>query len=965
MKFDDNPSSFLKRHIGPTKRDLSKILNTLNVSSLEELIEETLPKEIKRKETFSLPSPLSEEETLKRAKDLAKKNKVFKSYIGQGYYPCHTPAVIKRNILENPLWYTPYTPYQAELAQGRLEALLNFQTMITDLTGMEISNSSLLDEGTAAAEALSLAKNASENSQALSFFADKNLFPQTLDVIQTRSQSLGWKMEKGHFQEFQGGESFFAALVAYPNSRGEISPIEPFLKKMQSQNIKTIVITDLLSLCLLKPPGEMGADVVVGSSQRFGVPLFFGGPHGAFFATRKKYARQLPGRLVGLSKDRLEARALRLALQTREQHIRRERATSNICTSQALLAVLSGFYAVYHGPKRLKNIALRVHNLTKYLEKILMNFPGHLFNKTFFDTLLWEVGAPEADKIQKAFLKKKINVGRPSPSSLSWTLDETKEEKDLLIIEKVLQSLYPLKNLKNKRKEIFKSKNEFSEKALPFQKELEVKIPENYRRTSSFLNHPVFNSHHTETKLLRYITHLQGKELSLAHSMIPLGSCTMKLNATTELAPLSWPEFADIHPFAPKDQTFGYLKLMEELNQQLCALTGFSRFSFQPNAGSQGEYAGLLAIKRYHESRKESHRNICLIPASAHGTNPASAVIVGFKPVTVNCKKTGEIDGEDLKKKIQVHEKNLAAMMITYPSTHGVFEEGILDICNKVHRGGGLVYLDGANMNAMLGISKPHHLGFDVCHLNLHKTFCIPHGGGGPGAGPVGVSEKLKNFLPGHSQFENSKGAVSSAPYGSAGLLIIPWAYITLMGYQGLKKSGEIAIANANYIAERLKNHYRILFTGGKKNRVAHECIIDCRKFKNTADISVDDIAKRLMDYGFHAPTMSWPVPGTFMIEPTESESLDELDRFCEALIAIREEIAQVEKKETENSLLKNAPHTLADLMKKDWPFHYSKEQAFFPKPWVKANKFWPPVARIENSYGDINLFCSCPPPLT
>ena len=774
LDFTSSQTSFAKRHIGPSEEEIVKILDVLKVPSLEALIEQVLPLGMNRRENFRLPAPLSEQDVLRKVRKLAVKNKVFKSYIGQGYAATHTPGVIQRNILENPIWYTSYTPYQAELAQGRLEALLNFQTMVTDLTGMEIANSSLLDEGTAAAEALTLAKSATDNPQALSFFADQNLLPQTLDVLKTRSQSLGWKMETGDFENFQGGESYFATLTAYPNLAGEIPPIEPFLKKMTSQNIKTIVTADLLSLCLLKSPGEMGADVVVGSSQRFGIPLFFGGPHAAFFATKTEYARLLPGRLVGVSKDRLGDKALRLALQTREQHIRRERATSNICTSQALLAVMAGFYAVYHGPKGLKNMALRVHNLTKSLERILKALPqGRLLNKTFFDTIRWELETSEmADKIQEAFLKAQINVGRPAAKTLLWTLDETTSQKDISVIQKILQSLFVAENSSKKENSFSNtdSKTAGSPQFLEDIKGLDEKIPQNYQRASSFLNHPVFNSYHTETKLLRYITNLQNKELSLAHSMIPLGSCTMKLNGTTELLPLSWAEFAHIHPFVPKEQAQGYLELIEELNGQLCELTGFSRFSFQPNAGSQGEYTGLLIIRQYHESRGETQRDICLIPSSAHGTNPASAVLAGFKIITVSCNKAGEINREDLKRKITLHGKNLAAMMITYPSTHGIFEEGLFEICQEVHTAGGLVYLDGANMNAMLGICKPHHLGFDVCHLNLHKTFCIPHGGGGPGAGPVGVSEKLKSFLPGHSHLEKTKGAISSSPYGSAGL---------------------------------------------------------------------------------------------------------------------------------------------------------------------------------------------------
>ncbi|MCY4512255.1 MAG: aminomethyl-transferring glycine dehydrogenase [Bdellovibrionales bacterium] len=933
---------FIKRHIGSNERELSAILKALQASSLEELTEQIIPEEIYKKASFHFSPPLSETEMLEKAKQMGDKNQIFKSYIGQGYNPCITPGVIARNILGNPAWYTSYTPYQPELAQGRLQALLNFQTMVADLTGMEIANSSLLDEGTAAAEGLALAKNANEqNPQARKFFVDQFVFPQTVQVLKTRAKHFKWELEQGDLESFSGGKDYFAALIQYPNSQGNIANVEPFLKKMADQGIKTVVAADLLSLCLLKPPGEMGADVVVGSSQRFGVPLFFGGPHAAFFATRNKYARLIPGRIVGLSKDRHNQPALRLALQTREQHIRRERATSNICTSQVLLALMAGFYAVYHGPEGLKKIARKVHHFTEELRKILQNFEGEVLTETFFDTLQWKTNS--AEKIYQAFLKNKINLGRPAPDTLSWTLNELTEEKDLQEIFEILKSCAaPASGKTNK---------EASSQKTP------ESIPTVYKRTSPFLTHPVFNSFHSETQMLRYIHQLQKKELSLTHSMIPLGSCTMKLNATAEMLPVTWAIFSHIHPFAPKEQSQGYAQLIQELEKQLCEITGFSAFSFQPNAGSQGEYAGLITIKNYHESRGEGHRNICLIPVSAHGTNPASAHMAGLKTVPLACTKEGSIDQKDLDKKLETYGDSLSSIMITYPSTYGVFEEGIPEICQKVHNKGGRVYLDGANMNALLGLCKPRSLGFDVCHLNLHKTFCIPHGGGGPGAGPVGVSEELKPFLP-----AETSGAVSSAPFGSAGILIISWAYIAMMGYEGLKQSAQVAMAHANYIAEKLKPYYRILFTG-PNNRVAHECIVDFRKFKNAADITVEDVAKRLMDYSFHAPTMSWPVPGTLMIEPTESESKEELDKFCDSLIAIKKELEAASAKDSgKKALLKNAPHTLEDLMNKEWAFPYEKNEAFYPLLWIKERKFWPPVSRVENAFGDINLFCSCPP---
>ncbi len=943
MKATQKPS-FTKRHLGPDKEEQSQILKSLKVSSLDELTQSAIPSEIYGKDTFQLGPPLSEQALLKKAKLLGEKNKLFKNYIGMGYNPSITPGVITRNILENPVWYTSYTPYQSELAQGRLEALLNFQTVIKDLTGMEIANASLLDEGTAAAEALVLTKNVNEQKpKAHKFFVDQYCFPQTLDVLKTRSESLGWEMEVGDFKTFKGGEEYFSVIIQYPNSLGSIEDIQAFLKKMEEQNILSIVITDPLSLTLLTPPGEMGAHVVVGSSQRLGLALFFGGPHAAYFATKEKYVHSMPGRIVGLSKDRHNNPALRLALQVREQHIKRERATSNICTAQVLLAIAASFYAVYHGPKGLKKISSKINDLTKKLYEILSSFEGEIKNSSFFDTIYWELDSEEkAQEIQKLFWKEEINIGRPSLTSLSWTLNETTEEEDLLKIKEILKNQSVVLSNKKTRKEA-------------------IGIPQKLQRMSDYLKHPTFNNYHSETKILRYIHKLQNKELSLTHSMIPLGSCTMKLNSVTEMTALSWPCFSDLHPFAPTDQSQGYRELIKELEQQLCELTGFHSFSFQPNAGSQGEYAGLLAIKTYHQKKNQSHRNICLIPSSAHGTNPASAIMAGLKVVPVACTKEGPIDQEDLQNKLKIYGDKLSCIMITYPSTYGVFEEGITEICSKIHNSGGLVYLDGANMNALLGLCKLRSIGFDVCHLNLHKTFCIPHGGGGPGVGPVGVCEELKDFLPNHWTFkkDSALGAISSSPYGSAGILSISWAYISLMSHEGLKQSAQVAIANANYIAEQLQPFYRVLFKG-KNNRVAHECIVDFRKFKNTAGVTIDDISKRLIDYGFHAPTMSWPVPGTLMIEPTESESKEEMDKFCSALISIKKEIEETEKN-LKFSLLKNAPHTLEDALKEKWPFSYSKEQAFYPLSWIKERKFWPAVSRIENAYGDIHLVCSCP----
>lgn len=969
---------FSSRHIGSRPKELQDILKTLNSSSLDEFITDLLPEEIKKACSFDLPEALSEQELLEKAKSLGDQNKIFKNYIGMGYNPSFTPSVIARNVLENPNWYTSYTPYQPELAQGRLEALLNFQTVIKDLTAMDIANASLLDEATATAEALFLMKNANEKKQeAKKFFVDQHVFPQTLEVLKTRSQALNWEMEVGDFKNFKGSQDYFATIIQYPNSLGSVEDIQSFIEKSHKSDCLSLVISDPLSLLLLKPPGEMGADVVVGSSQRLGVPLFFGGPHAGYIATRNEFVRLLPGRLVGISKDRHGNPALRLALQTREQHIKRERATSNICTAQALLAIISSFYACYHGPQGLKKIATKINDLTKKLYKVLEAFEWSILNSHFFDTITVELGSEEkARQIQKLFWDHEINVARPAPNQLSWSLHELVKLEDVLEIEKILKNQDIVST--TKKASSFSVNKPASEKSFKENSFKAESFKKSLARTSSYLEHPVFNSHHSETQMMRYIKKLEKKELSLTDSMIPLGSCTMKLNASTQMIPVSWPSFKDLHPFAPKEQTQGSLKLIKDLETYLCELTGFKRFSFQGNAGSQGEYAGLLAIKAYHQSQGQSHRNICLIPSSAHGTNPASAVMAGFKVMPLKCTDKGAVDSKDLEQKLKTYGQDVAALMLTYPSTYGIFEEGVQSLCEKIHQAGALVYLDGANMNALLGLCKVASIGFDVCHLNLHKTFCIPHGGGGPGVGPIGVNEKLKDFLPSHwflreelatdsretdsretdSRGKDSRekvGAISSAPYGSAGILSISWAYILMMGHEGLKQSAQVAISNANYIATRLKGHYKILFTNSK-GQVAHECIVDFRKFKNTKSISIDDVVKRLMDYGFHAPTMSWPVHGTLMIEPTESESKQELDYFCDTLIAIKKEMEQEDV-----SILKTAPHTLEDALSDVWPFSYSKQQAFYPLDWVKERKFWPPVSRVENAHGDINLVCSCP----
>ncbi|MEL6488802.1 MAG: aminomethyl-transferring glycine dehydrogenase [Cyanobacteria bacterium J06621_3] len=948
---------FSSRHLGPTEQDIAQMLEVLGFDSIEALIATAVPAEIRSKQPLSVDAALSETEALAKIASIAAQNQVYRSYIGQGYYGCVTPAVIQRNILENPGWYTQYTPYQPEISQGRLEALLNYQTMVTDLTGLEIANASLLDEGTAAAEAMSMSFGVCKNKAAKAakrYWVSASCHPQTIEVIKTRSRPLGIEVVIGDHRSatFDESEPFFGALLQYPATDGSIYDYTSFIEQAHEAGAIVAVAADLLSLTLLKAPGEFGADIAVGNTQRFGVPLGYGGPHAAYFATKQAYARKLPGRLVGLSKDAKGAPALRLALQTREQHIRRDSATSNICTAQVLLAIIASSYAVYHGPTGLKDIATRIQQLTSALADGLKKLGYRLGEAPVFDTLTVETGEQTADVIARA-AEQQINLRLDAGESgklqtLGISVDETTTP------EHVSQLLA-----------IFAGK-----KRAPELRSLTPSpIPSSFQRQSDYLTHPVFNQYHSETELLRYLYSLQKKDLSLADAMIPLGSCTMKLNATAEMIPITWPEFGQIHPFAPLSQTKGYQTLFTQLEDWLANITGFAGISLQPNAGSQGEYTGLLVIRQYHQQRGESHRNICLIPQSAHGTNPASAVMAGMKVVAVKCDDDGNIDVADLSAKAEKHKDNLAALMVTYPSTHGVFEESIKAVCEIVHSHGGQVYMDGANMNAQVGLCSPGDIGADVCHLNLHKTFCIPHGGGGPGVGPIGVAAHLVPFLPGHSLVamgnegddKNAIGAVSAAPWGSASILPISWMYIQMMGPKGLKQASELAILSANYLAKRLEGHYDILYKGGS-GLVAHECIIDLRGFKKTAQVNVDDIAKRLIDYGFHPPTMSWPVAGTIMVEPTESESLSELDRFCDAMIAIREEVRQIESEAiapTDSPLL-HAPHTTADLVD-DWTRPYSRETGVFPTEWTRDRKFWPTVNRIDQAYGDRNLVCTCP----
>ena len=938
---------FQDRHIAPNAEDTAAMLHTVGVSSIDELIEQTVPQKIRLKQPLNLPKAKSEIEYLTSLKQTASLNKVFKSYIGQGYYDTLTPGVILRNVMENPGWYTQYTPYQAEIAQGRLQALLNFQTMVIDLTGMEIANASLLDEGTAAAEAMFMQFSLRKNQQANKYFVSELLFAQTIDILKTRANPYGIELVIGNHQEFTATADFFGAIVQYPAGNGEVFDYADFATTLHDQNIKLTVIADLLSLTLLTPPGEWGADVVVGTSQRFGVPMGFGGPHAAFFATKDEYKRSIPGRIIGVTKDSNNNYALRMALQTREQHIRRDKATSNICTAQALLAIMASFYAVYHGPKGLKLIAERTHGLAVTLAESLAQIGYKVSSKSYFDTIQLELG-DLAGSIHKECIDNNINLNYHN-DQVSIALDETTSYEDVKLLVR-----------------IFSKVKGISADNLTIAEGVSTTIPAELQRQSAYLTHPIFNSHHSEHEMLRYIKSLETKDLSLCHSMIALGSCTMKLNATSEMIPVTWPEFGKVHPFAPTDQVLGYYTVFNELDKWLSEITGFAAMSLQPNAGAQGEYAGLMVIRAYHQDRGDHHRNIALIPASAHGTNPASAAMAGMKIIVVKSLENGNIDVDDLKAKAEEHAANLSCLMVTYPSTHGVFEESIIDICNIIHENGGQVYMDGANMNAQVGLTSPANIGADVCHLNLHKTFCIPHGGGGPGMGPIGVAAHLVKYLPGHAVVdinnEKSIPAVSSAPWGSASILIISHAYIAMMGGEGLTDATKYAILNANYMKARLEQHYPVLYSGSQ-GRCAHEMILDCRGFKNFG-IEVVDIAKRLMDYGFHAPTVSFPVAGTLMVEPTESEPKHELDRFCDALIAIRNEITAVEKGDLDkvDNPLKNAPHTAAVVTANDWNHSYSRQTAAFPLPYVLAYKFWPSVGRVNDSLGDRSLICACPP---
>lgn len=942
---------FADRHIGPRYEEIEQMLEILGYASMEKFIEDVVPADIRSSSPLDLNiggrnidgQGLSEDEALDVLKHLASQNKVFRSYIGMGYYNCHVPPVIQRNILENPGWYTQYTPYQAEISQGRLEALLNFQTMVIDLTGLPIANASLLDEATAAAEAMAMCYASVPQEISRQFFVSETCHPQTIAVLQTRAEPLGIELFMGDHRTVDFDTPILGAIVQYPATDGAIYDFHQFAEKVHAAGGLFVTATDLLVLMLLKPPGEFGADIVIGNSQRFGVPLGFGGPHAAFLSTHDELKRSIPGRIAGVSHDVNEEPAIRLALQTREQHIRREKATSNICTAQVLLAVMAGMYAVYHGPKGLRQIAENVHALTCTLRSELEYLGYKTGDSPSFDTLCVDVGTIGSEQILTSAHEKQINLRKIDSRHVGISLDETTTRTD---IEDLIHV--------------------FSEHSPGNGETKSYEIPVELCRTSTYLTHPVFNSYHSETEMLRYIHRLQGKDLSLVNAMIPLGSCTMKLNATTEMVPVTWQEFGGLHPFVPSEQAQGYHILFDQLESWLAEITGYSGISLQPNAGSQGEYAGLLVIRKYHQSRNDAHRNVCLIPTSAHGTNPASAVMAGMQVVVIKCDSEGNIDILDLKEKAEEYSDTLAAAMITYPSTHGVFEEKIREICDSVHEHDGQVYMDGANLNALVGLSRPADLGADVCHLNLHKTFCIPHGGGGPGMGPIGVKAHLIDFLPNHPIVtvggKEGIGPVSAAPWGSPGILPISWSYVAMMGSEGLKSATEVAILNANYIAKQLEPYYPVLYTG-KNGLVAHECIIDLRDFKKTAGIDVTDIAKRLMDYGFHAPTVSWPVTGTMMIEPTESESKTEIDRFCSALISIREEIAEIEQGnvDEEDNVLKNAPHTVQVVTQTNWNHTYTREKAAFPKPWVHQTKFWPPVARINEVHGDRNLVCSCP----
>ena len=926
---------FVDRHVGPNQEELSQMLHTIGVGSIEELIDLSIPKSIQSKEKLNVGNGISEKELIEKLKSIAEKNTIMKTYIGMGYYNCITPPVIQRNILENPGWYTQYTPYQAEISQGRLEALINFQTMVCDLTALPIANASLLDEATAAAEAMTMTYRMSKDRNI--FLVSKHCHPQTINVLKTRSEPLGITVQLCDDDDFIFNQNVFGSILQYPDTNGSVNNFQKITNAAHKESAYVIIATDLMSLALLKPPGELGADVALGSSQRFGVPMGYGGPHAAFFAVKENFKRFLPGRLIGVSVDSEGNQAYRMSLQTREQHIRREKATSNICTAQVLLAIMSGMYAVYHGPKRIKEIARTIHQHTCDLATSLSKAGYEILNDTFFDTIRF-LGP---DKTKEKLLKHNINIREFSDGSLGISIDETVMKKDISHLLSILNVSHELNNIST--------------------------LPSDLRRETSFLSHPVFNSYHSETEMLRYIHRLETKDLSLNTSMIPLGSCTMKLNATTEMIGVTWPEFASIHPFVPVNQAKGYKHLFDDLSNWLGDITGLPGVSLQPNSGAQGEYAGLMVIRAFHLSQGDSNRNVCLIPESAHGTNPASAIMCGMEVIVVKCDSKGNIDIEDLKNKAQKHQNNLAALMITYPSTHGVFESTVQKICKIIHDYKGQVYMDGANLNAMVGVSRVSDIGVDVCHINLHKTFAIPHGGGGPGMGPICAAKHLTSFLPTHNVIpcntsSNAISAVSATPWGSAGVLPISWSYMALLGNEGMKKSTSIAILNANYMAKLLEDHFPILYRG-ENGFNAHEFIIDLRPIRKESGITDEDIAKRLMDYGFHAPTMSWPVPGTLMIEPTESESKNELDRFCSAMISIKKEINDVieGKSDAKNNMLKNSPHTMETITKETWDHPYTREDAVFPAPWLREYKYWPTVGRIENAIGDRNLICTCP----
>jgi glycine dehydrogenase len=944
----DNSDHFVRRHIGPRPEEGRKMLEALGLAGMDALIDKTVPSSIRMSGPLKIGQAHSEYAVLRQMRELASQNMIFRSFIGMGYHDCITPAVIQRNVLENPGWYTQYTPYQSEISQGRLEVLLNFQTVVADLTGLEIANASLLDEGTAAAEAMNMSHNLCK-TDAKVFFVSEGCHPQTIAVVKTRAEARGIEVAIGNHETFEFSEAVFGALVQYPASDGAIHDYANFVQRAHHAGALVTVATDLLALTLLRPPGEFGADIAVGNSQRFGVPMGYGGPHAAFFATRDDFKRQMPGRIVGVSKDAAGKQAYRLAMQTREQHIRRDRATSNICTAQVLPAIMAAMYAVYHGPDGLKDIAQRVHLLTCAFRAGLKRIGCNAGPDLFFDTLRVDCDAVQASEIMARAATRGINLRRLSETALGISLSETTTVDDLMD----LISLFSIQD------------------AIPFRFEELIEsvssvYPEPLARQRPYLTHPVFHRYRSETEFLRYMHRLENKDLALNTSMIPLGSCTMKLNAAAEMLPITWREFSGIHPFVPLEQVRGYHTLIRQLQDWLAEITGLAAVSLQPNAGSQGEFSGLLVIRKYHESHGQGNRDVCLIPESAHGTNPASAVMAGLKVVAVACDENGDIDVADLRRKAEQRKDRLAALMVTYPSTHGVFEESIKEICGIIHACGGQVYMDGANLNAQVGICRPAEIGADVCHLNLHKTFCIPHGGGGPGIGPIAVAAHLAEFLPGHPLVptggSDAIGSVSSAPWGSASILPISWAYIRLMGAEALREAACYAILNANYIAKKLDSYYPVLYKGAQ-GFVAHECILDLRTLKKSAGIDVEDVAKRLMDYGFHAPTVSFPVPGTLMIEPTESESLEELDRFCDAMIAIRKEISAIEegRVDPQDNLLKNAPHTVEALLTAEWRHAYSREEAAFPLPWIRERKFWPSVGRIDNVYGDRNLVCTQP----